>query len=85
MRKAALFLCCLASLLLTCSCGKRKMTEAEKEQLLSLYPKLFHSGDPVQIDIMSNQILAAVSKDNPDMGNVFNDVADIPPCVLRGS
>ena len=47
------------------------MTEAEKEQLLSLYPKLFHAGDPAQIDIMSNQILAAVSKDNPDMDLQF--------------
>jgi len=71
MRKTVLFLCCLASLLLTCSCGKREMTEAEKEQLLSLYPKLFHAGDPAQIDIMSNQILAAVSKDNPDLDLQF--------------
>jgi len=42
MRKTVLFLCCLASLLLTCSCGKRKMTEADEKQILEIIRQANH-------------------------------------------
>lgn len=71
MVKYGLFLCCFLCLILICSYGKRKISEAEKEKLLSLYPKLYFAGDPTRIDAMSNQILSAVSKDNPDMDLQF--------------
>ena len=39
MRKIVLFLCCLASLLLTCSCGKREMTEADIADAMKIVKK----------------------------------------------
>lgn len=66
MRKFVLFLCCLVSLLLICSCGKRKIDEQDKNRLFSLYSKLYHVGDPVKIDAMSDQILSDASKYEQD-------------------
>ena len=39
MRKTVLFLCCLASLLLTCSCGKREMTEKDIADAMKIVKK----------------------------------------------
>lgn len=42
MRKIFLYLCCLASLLLTCSCGKRPMTGKEENQILEIIQQANH-------------------------------------------
>ena len=62
MRKIVLFLCCLASLLLTCSCGKREMTDEEKKQLFFHYSENYREKDPAKLDSMSDRMLAALSK-----------------------
>ncbi len=62
MFKYGLYLCCLVSLIRICACGKREMTEEGKKQLASLYSEMYREKDPVKLDSMADQMLAALSK-----------------------